>query len=121
MGARKCSRHYLRRKNPVLSGCETQECNNTSAYQAAVNTFFQHVAADHVTRVVFDLQENGGGNSDVINAWYTNLAKYSGKFYVLINGGTFSSAVLSVNYSPPMELFSQASLAGSGNQVMVMW
>ncbi len=44
--------------------------------------------------MVFDLQEKGGGNSDVINALYTNLAKYSGKFYVLINGGTFSSAVL---------------------------
>lgn len=70
------------------------QCDNTPAYRAAADAFFHRVAAEHVTRVVLDLQEDGGGNSDVVNPWYDHLAHYTGKLYVLINGSTFSSAVL---------------------------
>ncbi len=94
------------------------QCNLTAGYTAAVNAFFRTVAAQHTPVVVLDLQENGGGDSDVADAWLEHLpAKYklsdwrmgtmygsaallpqkapifNGKVYVLQSGMTFSSAM----------------------------
>ncbi len=53
------------------------QCNLTAGYTAAVNAFFRTVAAQHTPVVVLDLQENGGGDSDVADAWLEHLpAKY---------------------------------------------
>lgn len=93
------------------------QCRDTAAYRAAVNAFFQRVMRDHITRVVWDLQDNEGGTATVIMPWlrwmrtssilqgYNHTPwvvtstvplseRFAGRTYVLVNGTTFSAAVM---------------------------
>lgn len=95
-----------------------ESCVYDASYQQAVSAFFRQVAREGSPVVVLDLQENGGGDSDVVIPWLEHLPfKYEasdvrlgtsagfapdlpqvapifgGRLYVLQSGGTFSSAM----------------------------
>jgi hypothetical protein len=93
-------------------------CVYDAAYQQAVAAFFRQVAVEHSPVVVLDLQQNGGGDSNVAIPWLEHLSPmfrasdvrlntadgyaptlpslqpiFAGRLYVLQSGGTFSSAM----------------------------
>ena len=94
-------------------------CVYDASYSAAVTAFFRRVAKLHSPVVVLDLQQNGGGDSDVAIPWLEHLPMryeqsniylgtshgyapflpplqptFDGRLYVLQSGRTFSSAML---------------------------
>ncbi len=94
-------------------------CVDDASYRQAVSAFFQEVAAQRSPVIVLDLQQNGGGSSNVIAPWLehlplkyessdVNLAfpqgfapflplippTFDGRLYVLQSDGTFSSAMM---------------------------
>ena len=123
-------------------------CQDDAAYRRAVAAFFRAVRQAHITRVVWDLQDNAGGNSSVFlpfvhelrdapstivsygRTWTTvgpgPLApseKYAGRVSVAINGGTFSAAamcaeLLAVNHLATVVGTPSGWLAGPGEVVV---
>lgn len=92
------------------------QCRDTAGYRRAVAMFFRSVRVHHITNIVWDLQNNSGGNSMVIGPWLDRIRgpvalngyngslmiptrvaprdQFGGHLYVLVNGGTFSSGVM---------------------------
>ncbi len=92
------------------------QCRDTAGYRRAVTAFFQSVRAHHITNVVWDLQNNVGGNALVLYPWLDHIKgphivrgyggsqiiptrvapqdQFGGHVYVLVNGGTFSASVM---------------------------
>ncbi len=94
-------------------------CVDDASYRHAVSAFFQEVAAQRSPVIVLDLQQNGGGSSNVIAPWLEHLPlkyesadvnlgfpqgmapflplippTFDGRLYVLQSDDTFSSAML---------------------------
>lgn len=93
-------------------------CVDDASYRRAVQAFFRQVAKERSPVVVLDLQQNGGGDSDVVIPWLEHLPPrfkrsdvalptsqgtapglpparpvFGGRLYVLQSGATFSSAM----------------------------
>ncbi len=88
------------------------QCDDTPAYERAVDAFFRQVQAAGAPNVILDLRGNPGGNSAVINRWLQHLPPayaasagflevpvqpvFQGHLYVMESWNTFSSATLMV-------------------------
>lgn len=55
-----------------------QECICDTQYRKTVDDFFKVIAENHITNVVIDLRDNGGGNSSVVNYFirYLDIDRY---------------------------------------------
>lgn len=99
-------------------------CVDTPNYLSAVNDFFREIYRFHITHVILDLQDNGGGNSSVMWPWLewmhtpsiirnygggaltlgdnpyppvhpiSPAQQFHGRIFVLTSWTTFSSAVV---------------------------